>query len=99
MIIKKNKIKILFFKNLIKKNKNIKKKNILKSIIQNNQIIQEKKLLSSLLLNFNFLKKSKKNCLFGISNKWIHKKSNFSRFAIHKINFSNFNQNFKLYEK
>lgn len=98
MIEKRKKIKILFLKNLIKKNKNFEKKKILKSIIQNNQIFQEKKIFASLLNNKNFFKKSKKNCLFGISNKWITRKSNFSRFAVHKINFSNLNQNFKINE-
>ena len=41
----------------------------------------------------------KKVCLFDKNKKNINKKSKLSRFAIHKINFNNLNQNFKIYEK
>lgn len=99
MIKTNKKIKLIYLKNITKKNKNTTKKNILKSIIQNNQTTQIKKIFCTTILNTLSTKKTRKTCLFGISNKWIDRKSKLSRFAIHKINFTNLNQNFKINEK
>jgi len=94
MISKKNKIKLIFLKNIIKK-KIIKK--IIFSIIQNNEINNKKR--QFFIIKKKELKKEKKNCLFGISNKYIERKSKFSRFAINNINKNNLNQNFNKFEK
>ena len=99
MIEKKKKKKILFLKNIIKKLYEKKKIIILKRIIQNNETVQSKKLFSSVLFTVHSNKKARKNCLKGISEKSVDKKSKFSRFFIHKINNENLNQNFKIYEK
>jgi len=99
MIKTNKKTKLIFLKNIIKKKKNNIKKNILKSIVQNNQTTQIKKMFCTIILNSISSRKVKKNCIFGIANKWVDRKSNLSRFALHKINFSNLNQNFKINEK
>lgn len=99
MIEKKRKKKVLFLKNIINKKNESKKKIILKSIIQNKELNQLKSLFGRLLITNLNNKKSRKNCIQGISEKSIDKKSKFSRFFLHKINNENLNQNFKIYEK
>lgn len=99
MVDKKRKKKILFLKNIINKKNENKKKIILKSIFQNRELNQIKILFSKVLISNLNNKKSRKNCIQGISEKSIDKKSKFSRFFLHKINNENLNQNFKIYEK
>jgi hypothetical protein len=72
---------------------------ILKSITRNNEINELKKSWFNLKIKKVYNRKSKKNCLSGISNKWVNKKSKFSRFFISYINRNNLNQNFRIYEK
>lgn len=91
--------KIIYLKNLIEKKKEIKKKMILKSIIQNKEKKELVFLLGKVFQNKLNNKYLKKNCLAGISEKSIDKKSKLCRFFIHKINNNNLNQNFKIYEK
>lgn len=99
MLNNKNKKKIIFLKNIIiKKNEN-KKKNILKSIIQNKENSRLKCLFGKLLIDKINNKKIRKNCLKGLSEKSVDKKSKICRFFIHKINNNNLNQNYKIYEK
>lgn len=94
MIQKSKKIKLFFLKKILKKKKKIKINN---SIIQNNSL--HLKIREFYLIRNIKNKKIKKNCLFGISNKYIEKKSKFSRFAINKIISNNLNQNFNKFEK
>lgn len=83
--------KIIFLKNFINKKKNNKNK-IISSIILNSEVIQKKKQFFYFFQKVHI--KKKKNCIFGISSKYIHSKSKISRFALQKINNSNLNQNF-----
>lgn len=87
MLKKKIKNKFIFlFKNLKKK------KNFINSIIQNNEIQNIKR--QFIFLKIKNQKILKKNCLFGISEKYIEKKSKLSRFAIKNITKDSLNQNF-----
>lgn len=94
MIQKKKKLKLIFLKKIIKKNISNK---IIKSIIQNSEI--KIKFKQFYILKNNNFNKNKKNCLFGISNKYVEKKSKFSRFAFNKIVNNNLTQNFNKFEK
>lgn len=87
MIKKKKIVKIIYLKNIIKK-----KKKINKSIVQNNECLKKLILFNKI---FNLSKKKKKNCLLGISNKYVNKKIKLSRFALSYFNCNNLNQNFK----
>lgn len=93
MIQKIKKLKLFFLKKIIKKKE---KKKFNNSIIQNNSLFL--KIREYYLIKNIKNKKIKKNCIFGISNKYIEKKSKFSRFAINKIISNNLNQNFNKFE-
>ena len=92
MIDNKRKTKIIFLYKMMKK----KKVDINKSIIQNKEIEIKNITYFNLLKEKNI--KERKNCLFGISNKYIERKSKFSRFAIKKIIENSLNQNFRIFE-
>lgn len=80
----------------------IQKKNKIKlinSIMQNSEIKNLNRQFFIIKNTSYSIKKEKKTCLFGISNKYIDKKSKFSRFALNKIVNNNLNQNFNKYEK
>ncbi len=96
MIQKKNKIKLIFLKKMIQKKNKIK---LINSIMQNSEIKNLNRQFFIIKNTSNSIKKEKKTCLFGISNKYIDKKSKFSRFALNKIVNNNLNQNFNKYEK
>lgn len=87
MLSKKKKQKIIFLNKMIKLKKNFKN-----SIIQNREILNINRQEAYFFLNTT--QKKKKNCLFSVSNKYIEKKSKFSRFVIKKIGLESLNQNF-----
>lgn len=87
MLSKKKKQKIIFLNKMIKLKKNFKT-----SIIQNREILNINRQKAYFFLNTT--QKKKKNCLFSVSNKYIEKKSKFSRFVIKKIGLESLNQNF-----
>ena len=97
MISGNKKIKFIFLKKKIQKKNEFLKNFIKKSIIQNKELnFIVRNYIKTFLISKNELKRI---CILDKNKKNINKKSKLSRFAVHKINCNNLNQNFKIYEK